>query len=163
MLYNPQMALDPSVNAALTTLRARRNSIDRAIAALLALDDGDGTEGVATVASAAGMAPHDAPNNSVKQPSTGGGIGGVRKVLHAWPGRGFTAAQLAHAMQENGWVTTSSNPRAAARASANRLRDDPDSEHVFFEDGQFVYRPPGDQLEGLRESTREDGGTDAPA
>jgi hypothetical protein len=158
MLYNQPMALDPSVNAALTTLHARRNSIDRAIEALLALDDGDGTDGVAGVASAAGMTPDDASADRVRQSSTGGGIAGVRKVLHAWPGRGFTAAQLAHAMKENGWVTTSKNPRAAARASANRLRDDPENEHVFFEDGEFVYRAPGDQREGLHDdSTQEDG------
>jgi len=139
MLYDQLMALDPSVNAALTTLLARRKSIDRAIAALLALNDGDDPNRDNTAVE------EEIANDGarIKQSSTGGGIAGVRKVLYAWPGRGFTAAQLAHAMQENGWVTSSKNPRAAARASANRLRDDPENEHVYFEDGEFVYRPPG--------------------
>jgi hypothetical protein len=50
-------------------------------------------------------------------------------------------------MQQNGWITSSKNPRAAARASANRLRKDP-AEHVFFGEGQYVYLPPSEELEG---------------
>lgn len=152
------MALDPSVTAALATLRARRDSIDRAISALLALD-ADNTSDSVIVNEAP---PSHKSSTRVKSASVGGGLDGVRKVLHAWPGRGFTAARLAQAMKENGWVTTSRNPRAAARASANRLRNDT-SEHVFFADGEFVYRPPGVELEGLHDSTQGDGGHDAAA
>lgn len=147
------MALDPSVTAALATLRARRDSIDRAISALLALDDGDAHRAVA-VASA--EPAKNGAGASTKSSSVGGGTGGVLKVLHASPGRGFTAAQLAHAMQQNGWVTDSANPRSAARASANRLRNS-ETEHVFFEEGEFVYRPPSQELEGLQQATQEDG------
>jgi hypothetical protein len=142
------MALDPSVTAALATLRARRDSIDRAISALLALDDGDAHRAVA-VASA--EPAKNGAGASTKSSSVGGGTGGVLKVLHA-----FTAAQLAHAMQQIGWFTDSANPRSAARASANRLRNS-ETEHVFFEEGEFVYRPPSQELEGLQQATQEDG------
>jgi hypothetical protein len=151
------MALDPSVTAALKSLQARRDSLDRAIAALRALDDGESanTDGASPLADE--VMSRNSADVGRKQSTIGGGLGGVRKVLHAWPGRGFTAAQLAHAMQENGWITSSKNPRAAARASANRLRDD-EAEHVFFEEGQFVYRPPGAELDLQHATTQGDGG-----
>jgi len=60
-------------------------------------------------------------------------------------------------MTANGWHTPSKNRRAAARAAANRLRDDP-SEHVFFEDGEFIYRPPSGQLAGLHEKWKQEDG-----
>jgi len=142
------VSLDPSITAALAALRTRRDSIDRAIAALLALDeDSQNGVGTATTANEIFRSAH-----KVREPpprsSEGGGQDGARKVLRDSPGRGFTAAQLAQAMKANGWITSSKNPRAAARASANRLREDA-AEHVFFEDGQFVYRPQSEQLAGL--------------
>jgi hypothetical protein len=150
------MALDPSISAALASLQARRDAIDRAVSALLALDDGDDV-GTATDANEIARFHHTpAPNPNSPQASVGGGAAGAGKVLRDSPRQGFTAAQLAEAMRENGWVTPSKNPRAAARAGANRLREDPD-QHVFFEDGKFVYRPPSDE-QGLDVSTREDGG-----
>ncbi len=164
------MALDPSISAALESLRERRDALDRAIEALLALDDGDDRrlsradreqahpsqgagagDGIPS-AEAVGSATVSRPPASV-----GGGAAGAREVLRASPGRGFTAAQLAEAMVANGWVTPSKNPRAAARAAANRLREDPD-EHVFFEGGKFIYRPPGDQLD-WEPPGEEDGGS----
>jgi predicted O-methyltransferase YrrM len=132
------MSLDPSIAAALASLQARRDSIDRAITALLALDD----------ASANGNA---SPESDVQAPrriiqaSSGGGAEGARRVLHATPNKGYTAAELAQAMRDDGWVTPSKNPRAAARAAGNRLRREP-AEHVFFENGRFVYRPPSTEL-----------------
>ena len=155
--YTRPMALDPSVTAALKSLQARRDSLDHAIAALRALDDGESanTDGASPLADE--VMPRNTADAGRKQSTIGGGLGGVRKVLHAWPGRGFTAAQLAHAMQENGWVTSSKNPRAAARASANRLRDD-EAEHVFFEEGQFVYLPPSAELDLQHATTQGDGG-----
>jgi hypothetical protein len=77
-------------------------------------------------------------------------------VLRNEPGRGYTAAQLAEAMFENGWVTPSKKPRTAARAAANRLREDA-AEHVFFEDGHFVYRPPSGELDLQHATTQGDG------
>lgn len=151
------MSLDPSISAALASLQARRDAIDRAVAALLALDDGDDV-GTATDANEIARMHHTPVTRTHSSTaSVGGGAAGARKVLRDSPRHGFTAVQLANAMRENGWVTPSKNPRAAARAGANRLREDP-GEHVFFEDGKFVYRPPSDELGDLGGSTRENGG-----
>ena len=133
------MAFDPSVTAAVTSLQAQRDKLDRAIKALLALDDGADI-GTATAENEISRATHqsDARDSFT---SGGGGAAGARKALRAARGRGLSAVELADAMTANGWHTPSKNRRAAARAAANRLRDDP-SEHVFFENGEFVYRPP---------------------
>jgi len=149
------MALDSSITAALASLRSRRDALDRAIAALVALDDGDD---VATATHDTTSAPENpvSPLTKGRIESVGGGAAGARKVLRNAPGRGYTAAQLAEAMFANGWVTPSKNPRTAARAAANRLRED-SAEHVFFEDGHFVYRPPSGELD-LHATTQGNGG-----
>ncbi|MEA2376221.1 MAG: hypothetical protein QOD13_128 [Thermoleophilaceae bacterium] len=152
------MGLDPAIAAALSSLRTRRDAITHAIAALEALDDGNGSDSAAAAAAAEIARTHAAPAVTRTQAATsvGGGAAGARRVLRAAPGEGFTAAKLAKAMLDNGWVTPSKNPRAAARAAGNRLRETAE-EHVFFEDGQFVYRPPGDELEGLGRVAQEEG------
>ncbi len=137
------MSLEPSIAAALASLQDRRDTIDRAITALRALDDSvDDDVGVANTENEIHRSTYPSPAAA----SFGGGADGARRVLRESPGRGFTAAELAEAMRANGWVTPSKNPRAAARAAANRLREDED-EHIFFEDGQYTYRPKHAELD----------------
>lgn len=144
------MSTDPSIAAALKTLRERRAAVDRAIAALEELERG--TEMPAAAAQSKPRAPRRADG--------AGGASGARRVLHSRPGYGFSPDELAQAMLANGWKTDALDPPRAARAAANRLKADRD-EHVTLERGRFYYRPPS--AENLREATQGDGGTDAAA
>lgn len=145
------MNSDPSIVAALAGLRTRRDALDRAIAALEAID------GPPTADSGSRVATSAAPR--VRKVSHGGGAAGARAVLEAHPGQGFDPSELAAAMERNGWDGNAEHPDRAARAAGNRLRRTPDS-HVFLERGRFVYRPPSTTPLGFEDA---EGGDDAAA
>lgn len=125
------MTADPSIVAALQTLRERRQELDAAIVALERLI-GDGDRSVA-------VEPSSSPAPPLKRRSrSGGGAAGAAKVLMENPAERFTPARLAEAMIANGWETDAERPDHAARAAANRLRQDP---RFRLENGAFVFRP----------------------
>lgn len=146
------MNSDPAIEAALTMLRARRDDLNTAIAAL------ENVNGVETAASVTGAASKSLTRWADRQRSSnkGGGVAGVKAILEATPSQGFTPDELAAAMLTNGWNADTQHPARAARAAANRLRDTAGS-NVFLENGRFIYRP-------LTDTTREEGeGNDAAA
>src|SRR4051794_10326352 len=111
------MAPDPYIVNALNTLRARRDTIDRAIRALEELDD----DAVMNGSSTSGPISEGRARARARRGSGPGGRSGVRAVLRSAAGQPLTPEQLADAMLANGWQTDAENPPRAARAAANRL------------------------------------------
>jgi hypothetical protein len=148
---------------------AKREMLDRAIELIddlegvtsisvsFQIDEGVTSSDMQTVSTALAKYGRDTEREPVGEDRNPGGVAGVRRILQADPGKGFTAEELAQAMQADGWATNSQDPARAARAAANRLRKEEGSK-VFLRNKRFVYEPDADQPRLLGEG---DGGSDA--
>jgi hypothetical protein len=145
---NANSNVDGPLEVALRELEARRDAIQAAIDALLAVrareqatpvqvhgDEVRRGESTRTAAVATEATPTRRGDRA-----QAGGWEGVKAVLQEYVGRGFTPEELAREMVSRGWEPDTDKPARAARAAANRLRKrEPDT--VRFENGRFVYRP----------------------
>ncbi len=124
------MAVDPSFAETLAKLRDRRTKIEAAIRALESVisDDPD--------------AP--APPRKTVAPSVGRAarLRAIEALLKESP-EGLKPSELAAALAERGMPLRSDNPPRAARAAANRAKEqNPD---IKLENGRFIYAPAQEQ------------------
>lgn len=122
---------DPAIDAALTTLRRRRQEIDDAIRALERIGGGSTADQKPNRTAAKETAGGD------RAPGRGARTDAVEEVLMETPGRGLTPEQLAQALKHRGVPLRSDNPARAARAAGNRARQR--NPRITLRDGRFVY------------------------